>query len=59
MYVGECSIFFTSCMHVGDSSIYLGAHLVVFSSLAFLINSNFTSHMHAIFRWVINIVFFI
>jgi hypothetical protein len=29
--------------------MYLGAHLVVFSSLAFLMNFNFTSHMHAIF----------
>jgi hypothetical protein len=28
-------------MHVGDSSMYLGAHLVVFSSLAFLMNFNF------------------
>jgi hypothetical protein len=36
-------------MYVGDSSMYLGAHLVVFSSLAFLMNFNFTSHMHAIF----------
>jgi hypothetical protein len=39
--------------------MYLGAHLVVFYSLDFLMNSNFTSHMHVIFRWVINIVFFI
>jgi hypothetical protein len=29
--------------------MYLGAHLVVFSSLVFLMNFNFTSHMHAIF----------
>jgi hypothetical protein len=29
--------------------MYLDAHLVVFSSLAFLMNFNFTSHKHAIF----------